>query len=397
LLFGARHIRRQLIQMADMTAALAVSHDSLAEKVHQATLELANEKITAERANKAKSRFLAAASHDLRQPMHALSLFAADLQRQMRGGYAFDQARLSEQISSSVASLSQLLDSLLDISRLDVSGVKPEISSFPIAPLFERLNNNFLRAATDRGQTLRFRPSKLWLACDPMMTERILTNLISNALRYTPDKGRILVAVRQRGNMAQIEIRDNGIGIAPEHQSAIFAEFYQIGNRAREQDKGLGLGLSIVERLSRALNIKITLHSIRGKGTVFRVPITIAEALSQSPLMTNGDVNACIHCIGNSDPLSVASRQISGWGFSVSTQPEINSNQISENMTLIVSDSKLAEACREAAPNALLIVLTDQPNEAIPAGAHAILTPIRPAKLRALINQLQKTLPKSTP
>jgi hypothetical protein len=197
--------------------------------------------------------------------------------------------------------------------------------------------------------------------------------------------------------MAQIEIRDNGIGIAPEHQSAIFAEFYQIGNRAREQDKGLGLGLSIVERLSRALNIKITLHSIRGKGTVFRVPITIAEALSQSPLMTNGDVNACIHCIGNSDPLSVASRQISGWGFSVSTQPEINSNQISENMTLIVSDSKLAEACREAAPNALLIILTDQPNEAIPAGAHAILTPIRPAKLRALINQLQKTLPKSTP
>jgi two-component sensor histidine kinase len=329
--------------------------------------------------------------------MHALSLFAADLQRQMRGGYAFDQARLSEQISSSVASLSQLLDSLLDISRLDVSGVKPEISSFPIAPLFERLNNNFLRAATDRGQTLRFRPSKLWLACDPMMTERILTNLISNALRYTPDKGRILVAVRQRGNMAQIEIRDNGIGIAPEHQSAIFAEFYQIGNRAREQDKGLGLGLSIVERLSRALNIKITLHSIRGKGTVFRVPITIAEALSQSPLMTNGDVNACIHCIGNSDPLSVASRQISGWGFSVSAQPEINSNQISENMTLIVSDSELAEACREAAPNALLIVLTDRPNEAIPTGAHAILTPIRPAKLRALINQLQKTLPKSTP
>ena len=397
LLFGSTYIRRQLIQMADMTAALAVSHDSLAEKVHQATQELANEKTTAERANKAKSRFLAAASHDLRQPMHALSLFAADLQRQMRGGYAFDQARLSEQISSSVASLSQLLDSLLDISRLDVSGVKPEISSFPIAPLFERLNNNFLRAATDRSQTLRFRPSKLWLACDPMMTERILTNLISNALRYTPDKGRILVAVRQRGNMAQIEIRDNGIGIAPEHQSAIFAEFYQIGNRAREQDKGLGLGLSIVERLSRALNIKITLHSIRGKGTVFRVPITIAQALSQSPLMTNGDVNACIHCIGNSDPLSVASRQISGWGFSVSAQPEINPNQISEIMTLIVSDSELAEACREAAPNALLIVLTDQPNEAIPTGAHAILTPIRPAKLRALINQLQKTLPKSTP
>lgn len=397
LLFGARHIRRQLIQMADMTAALEVSHDSLAEKVRQATRELANEKTAAELANKAKSRFLAAASHDLRQPMHALSLFAADLQRQVRGGYTFDQARLSEQISSSVASLSQLLDSLLDISRLDVSGIKPEISTFPITPLFERLNNSFLRAAKDRGQTLRFRPSKLWISSDPVMIERILTNLISNALRYTRDNGRILVAVRRRGDMAQIEVRDNGIGIAPAHQSAIFAEFYQIGNQAREQNKGLGLGLSIVDRLSRALKIKITLRSIRSKGTTFSALVPIGEILEKPPVTTASESTSHIHCVGISGPLEIAYQLVSGWGFAASLQSGTNLTNLAQDSPLIVVDVHLAELCQAAAPNAQLIVLTTRPDESLPTGAHAILTPIRPAKLRALINQLQKTLPKSTP
>ena len=397
LLFGSRHIRRQLIQMANMSAALAVSHDSLAEKVSQATEELANEKIAAERANKAKSRFLAAASHDLRQPMHALSLFAADLQRQVRGGITFDQTRLSEQISSSVAALSQLLDSLLDISRLDVSGIKPEICSFPLAPLFERLNNTFLRAAKDRGQTLRFRPSKLWLSSDPVMIERILTNLISNALRYTPKNGRILIAVRRRGDIAKIEVRDNGIGIAPEHQSTVFSEFYQIDNQAREHDKGLGLGLSIVERLTRALNIKITLRSSRGKGTTFCLPVPIGEILANPSHPIETADNADIHCLGDSDALSVAYQLVCNWGYRVTTQSSINPTPPPDHGLIIVANIQLAERCRLNAPNISLIVLTSDLTEAIPADTHAILTPIRPAKLRALVNQLQKTLPKSTP
>jgi signal transduction histidine kinase len=397
LLIGARYIRRQLIQMANMAAALAVSHDSLAEKVSQATEELANGKIAAERANKAKSRFLAAASHDLRQPMHALSLFAADLQRQVRSGITFDQARLSEQISNSVASLSQLLDSLLDISRLDVSGIKPEICSFPITPLFERLNNTFLRAAKDRGQTLRFRPSKLWLSSDPVMIERILTNLISNALRYTPKNGRILIAVRRRGDVAQIEVRDNGIGIAPEHQSTIFAEFYQINNQAREHDKGLGLGLSIVERLTRALKTNITLRSIRGKGTTFCLPVPIGEIPADTHHPIEAAVGADIHCLGDSEALAVAYRLVCGWGYRATMQSSINPTPTPAHGLLIVANLQLAERCRLNAPNTSLIVLTSDLAETLPADAHAILTPIRPAKLRALVNQLQKTLPKSTP
>jgi hypothetical protein len=229
------------------------------------------------------------------------------------------------------------------------------------------------------------------------MIERILTNLISNALRYTRDNGRILVAVRRRGDMAQIEIRDNGIGIAPEHQSAIFAEFYQIGNQAREHDKGLGLGLSIVDRLSRALKINITLRSIRGKGTTFCLPVPIGEIPDKPPVTSASENTSHIHCMGASGPLEIAYRLISDWGFAASLQSGTNPADLPEDSQLIVVDAQLAELCQATVPNAQLIVLTTQLGESLPAGAHAILTPIRPAKLRALINQLQKTLPKSIP
>jgi hypothetical protein len=229
------------------------------------------------------------------------------------------------------------------------------------------------------------------------MIERILTNLISNALRYTPNKGRILVAVRRRGDMAQIEVRDNGIGIAPAHQSAIFAEFYQIGNQAREQNKGLGLGLSIVDRLSRALKIKITLRSIRSKGTTFSALVPIGEILEKPPVTTASESTSHIHCVGISGPLEIVYQLVSGWGFAASLQSGTNLTNLAQDSPLIVVDVHLAELCQAAAPNAQLIVLTTRPDESLPTGAHAILTPIRPAKLRALINQLQKTLPKSTP
>jgi signal transduction histidine kinase len=234
--------------MAAMTDELAGSHDLLEERVREATQELAGQKNAAERANTAKSRFLAAASHDLRQPLHALSLFATDLQRQLRSGTAKELPRLAEQIAASTTILGELLDSLLDISRLDVAGIKPDSRPAPVQPIFERLANSFRRAATDRNITLRFRPSRLWVESDPIMLERMIANLVSNALRYTQPGGCVLVAARSRGNRVSIEVRDNGIGIAAEHQAAIFAEFYQVGNVAREQNKGLGLGLSAGHR-----------------------------------------------------------------------------------------------------------------------------------------------------
>ena len=397
LLVGALLVRRQIREMTAMTQELAASHEHLEERVREATLELAGEKDVAERANKAKSRFLAAASHDLRQPLHALSLFAADLQRQVRSGINQDQGRLAEQIAASTSVLGELLDSLLDISRLDVAGIKPEIRAFPLNPIFERLNNSFRRAAADRNLTLRFRPTRQWLASDPVMIERILANLISNALRYTPIGGRVLVAARKRGEEVRVEIRDNGVGIAPENQAAIFAEFYQVDNVAREQNKGLGLGLSIVDRLTHALGVRLNLCSQLGEGTSFALSIPGGHPDNQPPLENQPAPAGKVHFIGSSDDLLACLKLVENWHYAVSRSKQADSIRPPQDALLVVDAELAVSVGSEQAPGTPLIVLVKDGSRQLPPGAHALPTPVRPAKLRALLNQLQKTLPKSMP
>lgn len=397
LLVGALLVRRQIREMTAMTKELAASHEHLEERVKEATLELAGEKDAAERANKAKSRFLAAASHDLRQPLHALSLFAADLQRQVRNGVNQDQGRLAEQIATSTSVLGELLDSLLDISRLDVAGIKPEIHAFPLNPIFERLNASFRRAAADRNLTVRFRPTRQWLASDPVMIERILANLLSNALRYTPVGGRVLVAARQRGNEVQLEVRDNGVGIAPENQAAIFAEFYQVDNVAREQNKGLGLGLSIVDRLTRALDIKVSLRSRLGEGTSFALRVPGGHPGNHHAPENQPPPAGKVHFIGHSDDLMACLKLVENWHYAVSHERYVTSARAPQDALLVVDAELAASVSSEQAPGTPLIVLVGDSEQKLPPGAHALPTPVRPAKLRALLNQLQKTLPKSIP
>lgn len=397
LLVGALMVRRQLRDMTAMTAELAASHDSLEERVSKATLELAGQKDAAERANKAKSRFLAAASHDLRQPLHAMSLFATDLQRQVRSGTLHDLPRLSEQISASTSMLGELLDSLLDISRLDVAGIKPDIHPFPLNPLFERLSESFRRTVIDRNLSLHFRPTAHWLSSDPVLVERIIANLLSNALRYTPVGGRILVAARRRGNLIQVEVRDNGLGIALEHQAAIFAEFYQIGNAAREHNKGLGLGLSIVDRLARALGIKVSLRSRIGEGTVFALQIESSRRPLYDQRQTRPGMAGKVHFIGSSEALLACGKLVESWDFAVSTD---NAGAAAPPPdAVVVSDVEHATQLQtELNPGTPCIILTEAPvSTSLPSGAHALPLPLRPAKLRALISQLQKTFEKSIP
>ncbi|MGE5471880.1 MAG: ATP-binding protein [Bacteroidota bacterium] len=397
LFVGGLMVRRQVRDMAALTAQLAASHEQLETRVSEATIELAGQKDTAERANRAKSRFLAAASHDLRQPLHALSLFAADLQHQLRSGTSHALPRLAEQIATSTAMLGELLDSLLDISRLDVVGIKPDIRLFPLGPLFERLANSERRAALDRDLSLRFRPTSLWVESDPVMIERIIGNLVSNALRYTPAGGRVLVAARQRGEEIAIEVRDNGLGIAREHQAAIFAEFYQVGNEAREHSKGLGLGLSIVDRLARALDISVSLKSNLGEGTTFAVRVRggrpvpgLAEPEKPAPA-------GKLLGIGNSDELLECIRLAEHWDYAVSHQASAGHERAPRH-TVIICDMALADAVsQELASDTPLIVLTRGEAAPLPPGAHALAVPVRPARLRALLGQLQKTLSKSTP
>ncbi|MBE7422753.1 MAG: response regulator [Zoogloeaceae bacterium] len=220
----------------------------------------------AEEANRAKSRFLAAASHDLRQPLHALGLFAVAL----RGEVSLPHTRdLVGKIGRCVDDLEKMFGELMDISRIDAGTVAAKICDFPLQGLFDRLRADFQPLAGEKRLRLRFRPTRVWVRSDPLMFERILRNLLSNALRYT-ERGSVLVACRARGETLWIEVRDSGIGIPPAEQARIFEEFHQVGNPERDRSKGVGLGLSIVRRLAELLGEKVALRSAPGRGATFR-------------------------------------------------------------------------------------------------------------------------------
>ncbi len=228
----------------------------------------------AEEANLAKSRFLASASHDLRQPVHALGMFVGAL----RSREMDDQARrLVDQIDRSIASLDSLFGSLLDISRLDAGVIQPRTQVFAIRPLLERICRDEAPEAARKGIELRLVPCRLAVESDPVLLERILRNLVSNAVRYT-ESGRVLVGCR-RGARLAIEIWDTGCGIAPDAQERIFEEFYQEGNPERDRARGLGLGLAIVRRLTGILSMPLRLRSTPGRGSVFSISVPLAAGV----------------------------------------------------------------------------------------------------------------------
>jgi PAS domain S-box-containing protein len=230
--------------------------------------ELRRRKEEAERATVAKTRFLAAASHDLRQPMHALGMFVSRLTRHK---HPPEIAEIVHHIESSVAALQDLLDALLDISKLDAGAMTPNVRTFAADELLGRLATEFAGAAGENGLRLVYRPAPHWLKSDPLLLERIVTNLLVNAIRYTR-QGSVLLACRRRGEAIRIEVRDSGIGIPRESQKEIFEEFVQLANP--ERTKGLGLGLAICSRLAHLLGHSIGVRSAPGRGSVFWVDVT---------------------------------------------------------------------------------------------------------------------------
>lgn len=258
----------------EMAARLSVSHKDMAQRIEAATYQLRERTEEAERANLAKTRFLAAASHDLRQPMHALGLFIADLARKR---HSEESRQLINRIAASAEAMENLLDSLLDISKLDAGVVTASPRPFALAPLFERIENDYCQTAQERGLRLKVRKTNLWVLSDPLLFERIVINLVANALRYT-SKGTVYVVARKRSNHVLIEVRDSGVGIPHDEQAAIFQEFVQLANPARDRSKGLGLGLAIVRRLADLLCHPITLRSEPGRGSVFGVMLPLAQA-----------------------------------------------------------------------------------------------------------------------
>jgi signal transduction histidine kinase/CheY-like chemotaxis protein len=257
-------------QFNGMAARLQDSYATLEGKVAERTREL-------ELANLAKTRFLAAASHDLRQPLHALGLFVAQLNADTNRA---DRRRIVARIGTAVSVMNELFNALLDISKLDAGAVAAEITSFPIDPLLRKIENMFAAAARAKSLRLRVLPSAAWVRSDRVLLERILLNLVTNAVRYT-ERGGIIVGARRRGDALRLEIWDSGIGIPKDQQQNIFREFYQVGG-TREGGPGLGLGLAIVDRLCHLLDHRLELASTQGKGSRFSVSVPQAPAQIES-------------------------------------------------------------------------------------------------------------------
>ena len=264
----------------DLAEALQAHRSELERRILEATADLAAKKEQAERANHAKSRFFAAASHDLRQPLHALSLFVAALKARNQQP---ETQTLIDSIEASTAAMELLLNALLDISRLDAGAIEPHRVHFPLQKMLDDLDKQFGALAAEKQLRLRFRPCKTTLYSDPLLIERILVNLIANAIRYTDDGG-VLVACRRRGRAVRISVTDTGRGIPPDQQDNVFHEFVQLHNTARDRSKGLGLGLAIVARLGRLLGHRVDLRSRLEHGSTFSIDVPLGDAgLIQAP------------------------------------------------------------------------------------------------------------------
>lgn len=276
-----RHLQHGFNQAA---LALAESHKLLQSRINEATAELARKNQLLEVASQAKTRLLAAASHDLRQPLHALTLFSDGL-----ANGETDPVKLQRigHIRECVDSLDRLFSELLNLSQLDAGVLQPQWADFPLDRLFDEISRNFRPVAEQQGLRLVVRKTELWVRCDYVMLSRILNNLVSNSLRHTVEGG-VLIGARARGKGVRIDVVDTGVGIAAQHQARVFEEFYQVEPASRGSGpgsaRGMGLGLATVQRLAELLNTRVELSSRLHKGTCVRVQVRAAPAALPAPV-----------------------------------------------------------------------------------------------------------------
>ncbi|WP_395457362.1 ATP-binding protein (plasmid) [Azospirillum melinis] len=270
-------IQRTLAERAEQARAEAESARNETERSRQ---EAVMALMVAERANAAKTHFLAAASHDLRQPVQSLVLLTSALAIRLGDHPA---ASLVGSIEASMDALCRLLDAILDISKLDAGTVSPNVQAVSLGTIFARLEGEYRLRAAEKGVAFRSVPTGVMLNADAALLERIIRNLVENALRYT-DHGRILLGCRHARGVLRIQVYDTGIGIPPEHLERIFHEFYQVSNPTRDRGKGLGLGLAIVDRLARLLGYRVHVASRPNKGSCFTLEIpTPAQTVIETP------------------------------------------------------------------------------------------------------------------
>lgn len=289
LLSGDAGLRGVLVLLAGYALAMAAATDrnhlalrrsiSLRFENERLLAQLTEEKArelsareSAERANADKSRFVAAASHDVRQPLHAMGLFLESL----RGTSLPDESRkLVGSIELAHRSLVSLQEGLLEVSVLETGGVTPRLQPVAVSSLFAMLENEAAPRAKEKGLDLRFVGPELNIETDPVLMLRVLRNLVSNALKYT-DRGRVLVTARRRGAALRLQVWDTGVGIPADQLDRVFDELHQVANQERNREAGLGLGLAIVRRLARAMGLDVTVKSTLGRGSVFSLEVPLA-------------------------------------------------------------------------------------------------------------------------
>lgn len=396
-----------------MAQRLEFGREELEQRVATATYALREKKEEAETATLAKSRFLAAASHDLRQPTHALGMFVARLAQLPHDAQT---RHLIDSLDASVQAMQDLLDGLLDISRLDAQAVQVQLRPFALSDIFEQLRSGLNLTALDKNIRLRFRPTEAWLMSDPTLIHRILLNLVANALKYTVT-GCVLVACRVSANAQQVrlEVWDSGIGIAPEHHQSIFKEFYQVGNSERSRSKGLGLGLNIVDRTAQLLGYRLQFFSRLGVGTRFSLEVPLvalgAEMDRRNPFRPAPEENIqdLVVLVVEDDALARESlvSLLESWGCVVGVADGLAAAlQLIDHGLLpavMVSDYRLREGengievirqvrarAWRTIPACLISGDTDQAlmQSAKRAGHTLLHKPVRPAKLRNLIRRL---------
>jgi CheY-like chemotaxis protein/two-component sensor histidine kinase len=379
------------------------------EELERLNAELAAAKAKADEANIGKTRFLAAAGHDIIQPLNAARLYASSLVEQ---GVGPGQRRLVENMDRSLEAVEDIIGALLDISRLDAGALKPEPSNFALSDILDQTADDFRPVTTDKGLDLTIVSSRLAVRSDKRLLRRLLQNLVSNAVKYTIT-GRILVGARRRDTSVVLEVWDTGQGI-PEHQrKLIFEEFRRLDAGARVAS-GLGLGLSIVERIGRVLDHPIELRSEVGRGSVFSVTLPRARTVQpqRSPTPRSGvrgsdTFNGLkVLVIDNEDDiLEGMSLLLSGWGAEVVTASDAEQAfkylNDEDQPNVLICDYHLgttngldaiANVRARTAPGLPSILLTaDRSAEVRDAAAEADIAvlnkPVKPAALRAILSQ----------
>ncbi len=413
-------LRQLELDINEMAVTLGHVHEHLQTGIRSATAELTEQKLAAEAAVRAKSKFLAAASHDLRQPLHALTLLISALKDKVAERPDQQELqRLTAHIDASATAMGDMLGGLLDLSRLDAGIVRAQPECFPANRVLANIQQHFAPAAAEKGLQLHIKPCHLFVQSDPLLVERILMNLVSNAIRYTP-KGRIVVGVRRRGDAAEVQVLDTGLGIAEEEQAQVFEEYFQIDNPERQRAKGLGLGLAIVAREAQLLGTTVNLHSISGRGSRFAFRLTRCTPAAH---LGSVDLNA-FQSFGDTAPLiaildddtlilSAMTALLHEWGMevvsAVSAEALLDAlGELGRLPDCILSDYRLPgtldgiasvtwlrHELGETLPAA--IITGDTAPETIAAmtasGFTLLHKPLKPARLRAYLNHALSPVP----